>query len=141
MSEPLVEQIKQALLSGESGSGLNDIRVYIRPSRQYGQGFGDIICRLMPDIMRVAMTLITTYSESLNNGSSIGDSFKWALKQTFRTALKHNGKALGKVNKEQEKPTAVPPVGPPLLHQDERDAGTVSPPQSQTGAGKYKAAR
>ena len=128
MSDPCVEQIKQALLSGQSGSGLDEIRVYMGPRRQYGEGFGDI-CMVMPVIMRVAKTLFKTSSESLNNGSSIGYSFKSALKPTLSTALKHGGKTLRKVIQEQDKPTAEPPVGRPLLHQDERDANTKRPPQ------------
>ena len=32
-----VEQITQAFLSNQSGDGLDDIRVYIGPSRQFGQ--------------------------------------------------------------------------------------------------------
>ena len=145
MSDPRVEQIKQPIISSQSGSGLDDISVYMGPCRQYGQGFDDVIRScfriVLPVIMRAVKTLFKTSSESLNNGSSIGDSFKSALKTTLRTALKHGGKALGKVIQEQEQPTAASPVGPPLLHQDERDAGTQSPPQPQKGAGRFKAVR
>ena len=143
MSDPRVEQIKQALIGGQSGSGLDDIRVYMGPSRQYGQGFGDFIRNIFrtvtPVIMRVGKTLFKTSAESLKEGSSIGDSFKSALKPTIRTALKHGGKALGKLIQEQEAPAAAPPVEPPLLHQDERDVGTEMPPKPQTGSGRYKA--
>lgn len=145
MSDPRVEQITKALLSNQSGGGLDDIRVYMGPSRQFGQGFGDFIRNALrtavPVIMRVAKTLFKSSSESLKDGNSIGDSFKSALKPTLRTALKHGGKALGKVIQEQDKPTAAPPLEPPPLNQDERDAGTVTSLKSQTGAGRYKASR
>ena len=145
MSDPRVEQIKQALIGGQSGSGLDDIRVYMGPSRQYGQSVGDFIRSIFRTvtfvIMRVGKTLFKTSAESLKEGSSIGDSFKSALRPTIHTALKRGGKALGKLIKEQEAPAAAPPVEPPLLHQDERDVGTKMPPKPQTGSGRYKASR
>ena len=62
MSDPRVEHITQALLSNQSGGGLDDICVYIGPSRQFGQGFGDFIRNALrtavPVIMRVAKTLL-----------------------------------------------------------------------------------
>ena len=120
MSDPRVEQITNALLSSQSGGGLNDICVYMGPSRQFGQGFGDFVrnalCTAAPIIMRVANTLFKSSSELLNDGNSIGDSFKSALNPTLRTALTHGGKALGKVIQEQDKPTAAPPLEPPPLN-------------------------
>ena len=105
MSDPRVEQIRKALLNNQSGSGLDGISVYMGPSRQFGQGFGDFICNALrtaaPVIMLVAKTLFKSSFESLQDGNSIGDSFKLALKPTLRTALKHGGKALGKVIHEQ----------------------------------------
>ena len=145
MSDPRVEQITKALLCNRSGGGLDDIRVYMGPSRQFGQGFGNFIRNALrtaaPVIMRVAKTLFKSSSESLTDGNSIGDSFKSALKPTLRTALKHGGKALGKVIQEQDKSDAAPPLEPPPLNQDERNAGTVTSLKSQAGAGKYKASR
>ena len=140
MSDPRVEQIKQALIGQQSGGGLDDIRVYMGPSKQIGRGFGDVIknirMKIIPVVIRTAKKWFTSSSEALKDGASIGDSFKAALKPTLRTALKHGGKALGKIIQEQEMPTAAPPVEPPLLHQDERDVGTEKP---QTGGGSYKA--
>ena len=105
MSDPRVEQITQALFSNQSGGGLDDICLYMGPSRQFGQGVGYFIRNALrtdePVIMRVATTLVKSSSESLKDGNSIGDSFKSALKPTLRTALKHGGKALGKVILEQ----------------------------------------
>ena len=102
MSDLRVEEIKQALIVNQSGTGLDDIRVYMRPSRQYCQGFGDFIGNVIhtaaPVVMRIAKTLFKTSSDSLKKGSSIGDSFKAAIKPTLRTALKHGGRALGKNN-------------------------------------------
>ena len=83
MSDPRVEQITQALLSNQSGGGLDDICVYIRPSRQFGHGFGDFIRNALrtaaPVIMLVAKTLFKSSSDLLKDGNSIGDSFKSAL--------------------------------------------------------------
>ena len=80
MSYPRVEQITHAHFSNQSRGGLFDIRVYMGPSRQLGQGFGDFICNALrtaaPVIMRVAKTLFKSSSESLKGGNSIGDSFK-----------------------------------------------------------------
>ena len=145
MSDPRVEQITQALLSNQSGGGLDEIRVYMGPSRQFGKGFGDFIRNSLrktaPVIMRVEKTLSKFSSESLKDGNSIGDSVKSALKPTLRTAHKHGGKPLEKVIQEQEKPVAAPPLKPPPLNQDERDAGTVTFLKSQTSAGRYKTSR
>ena len=145
MSDSRVEQITQALFSNQSGGSLDDIRVYMGPSRQFGQGFGDFICNALrtaaPVIMRVAKTLFKSSSESLTNGNSIGYSFKSALKPKLHTALKHGGKALGRVIQEHHKPTASPPLVPPPLNQNERDARTVTSLKSQTSAGRYKASR
>ena len=145
MSDPRVEQIKQALIGGQSGGGLHDIRVYMGPCRQYGQGFGDFIRNIFravtPVIMRVGKTLFRTSTESVKEGSLIGDLFKSALKPKICTAFKHGGKSLGKLIQEQEAPAAAPPVEPPLLHQDERDVDTEIPPKPQTGSGRYKASR
>ena len=117
----------------------------MRSSRQFGHGFGDFIRNALrtaaPVIMRVAKTLFMSSFESLNNGNSISDSFKSALKPTLRTAFKHGGKALGKVIQEADKPTAAPTLEPPPLNHDERDAGMVRSLKSQTGAGRYKALR
>ena len=44
--------------------------------------------------MRVGKTLFKTSAESINEGSSIGDSFKLPFKQPLSTAFKHGGKAL-----------------------------------------------
>lgn len=143
MSDPRVEQIKLALKGQQSGGGLDDIRVYMGPSRQVGRGFGDFVknigMKIIPVIVRTAKKLFTSSSEALKDGSSIGDSFKAAIKPTLRTALKHGGKALGKIIQEQAAPAAAPPVEPPLLHQDERDVGTVTPVEPQAGGGRYKA--
>ena len=145
MSDFRVEQITQALLSNQSEGGLDDIRVYMGPSRQFGQGFGDFICNALRTaacvIMRVAQTLFKSSSESLKDGNSIGYSLKSALKPTLCTALKHSGKPLGKVIQGQEKPTAALQIEPPPLNQNERDAGTVTYLKSQTGAHRYKASR
>ena len=146
MSDPRVEEIKQALISGQqSGGGLDDIRVYMGPSRQVGRGIGDVIrnigMRIAPVILRTAKKLFTSSSDALKDGGSIGDSFKSALKPTLRKALKHGGKAIGKIIQEQEGPTAAPPLEPPLLHQDERDVGTEKPPKPQAGGGRYKASK
>ena len=115
------------------------------PSRQFVQGFGDFICYTFrtaaPIIIRVAKTLFKSSLESLNDVISIGDFFKSALEPTLRTALKHGGKALGKVIYEQEQPTAAPPLEPLLLIHDELDAQMVKYLKSQTGVGRYKASR
>ena len=50
MSDPRVEQITQAFLSNQSRGGLDDICVYMAPSGQFGQGFGDFI--RMPSVRR-----------------------------------------------------------------------------------------
>ena len=114
-------------------------------SRQYGQGFGDFIRNVIhtaaPKVIKIAKTLFKTSSDSLKEGSSIGDSFKAAIKPTLRTALKHGGRALGKIIHDQDGPAAAPPLEPPLLHHDERDVGTEKPQNLQTGAGRYKASR
>ena len=68
-------------------------------------------------------------------------TFKSALRPTLRTALKHGGKALGKVIQEQDKSGAARPLEPLPLTQDERDAGTVTSLKSQAGAGRYIASR
>ena len=142
MSDPRVEQMKLALSGEQSGAGLDDIRVYTGPSKQGGGGLGDILGRVVrwfgPTVLRVGKTLFKSSSEALKDGASIGDSFKSALKPTLRTALKHGGRALGKIIQQQDGPSAAPPVEPPLLHQDERDVGTEKP-QPQLGAGRYKA--
>ena len=69
MSYPRVEQIKQALIGGNSRCGLDDIRVYMGFSRQYVQNCGDFIriifCTVTPVIMRVGKTLFKTSVESL----------------------------------------------------------------------------
>ena len=94
MSDLCVEQIKETLIVSQSGSRIDDIRV-MGSSRQFNQGFGDFICNICftvtPVIMRVGKTLFKTSAESIKEGSSIGDSFKSALKHTLRTALKHDG--------------------------------------------------
>ena len=76
MSDPRVEEIKQALIANQSARGLDDICVYMGPSRQYGQGFGDFIRNVIhtaaPVVMRIAKTLFKTSSDSLKEGSSIG---------------------------------------------------------------------
>ena len=145
MSDPRVSQITHILLSNQSGNGFDDIRVYMGPSRQFGQKFGDFIrnalCTAAPVILRVAKTLFKSSSESIKDGNSIGDSFKSALKPILRTSLNHGGKALGKVIQEQNKFTAAPPLEQPPLNQNERDAGTVTSLKSQTGSGRYKASR
>ena len=75
--------------------------VNMGPSRQICLAFGDFIHNAFrtaaPVIMRVAKTLFNFSSESLKDGNLIGDLFKSALKPTLLTALKHGGKALGKV--------------------------------------------
>ena len=80
MTDPRIEEIKQALIANQSGSGLDDIRVYMGHSRQYGQGFGDylrnVIHTAVPVVMRIAKTLFKTSSDSLKEGSSIGDFIK-----------------------------------------------------------------
>ena len=69
MSDLRVKQIKQALIGGQSGSELDDIRVYMGPSRQYDQGFGyfirNIFRTVTPVIMRVGNTLLKSSAESL----------------------------------------------------------------------------
>ena len=142
MSDPRVEQMKLALSGEQSGAGLEDIRVYMGSPKQYGQGIGDLLGRFgrwfAPLALKVGKTLFKSSSDALKDGSSIGDSFKSALKPTLRSALKHGGRALGKIIEEQETPKAAPPLEPPLLHQDERDVGTDKPPP-QVGSGRYKA--
>ena len=91
--------------------------------------------------MRIAKTLFKTSSDSLKEGSLIGDSFKAAIKPTICTALEHNDRALGKIIQNQDVPAAAQSVKPPLLPQDERDVGTDKPQNLQTGAGRYKAIR
>ena len=143
MSDPRVEQMKLALSGEQSGGGLDDIRVYTGP-KQNGGGVGDLLGRFVrwiaPAALKVGKTLFKSSSAALKDGASIGDSFKSALKPTLRTALKHGGKALGKIIEQQEAPSAAPPIEPPLLHQDERDVGTEKP-QPQVGSGRYKAYR
>ena len=82
MSDPRVEQIKQTLIGDQSGIKLDDIRVFLGPSRQYDQGFGDFICNnfctVTPVIIRVGKSLFKTSAESLKEGSTICDSFKSA---------------------------------------------------------------
>ena len=97
--------------------------------------------KIIPVVIRTAKKWFTSSSEALKDGASIGDSFKAALKPTLRTALKHGGKALGKIIQEQEGPTPAPPLEAPLLHQDERDAGTEKPQKPQAGGGRYKASK
>ena len=142
MSDPRVEQMKLALSGEQSGAGLDDIRVYMGPSKQGGGGLGDLIGRFVrwiaPTALRAGKTLLKSSSESLKDGGSIGDSFKSALKPTLRTALKHGGRAIGKIIQEHDGPSAAPPLEPPLLNQDERDVGTEKP-KPQLGAGRYKA--
>ena len=64
MSDPRVKQITHALLSNQSGGGLDDIRVYMGPSRQFKQGFGYFICNAFstatPVIMHLAKTLLSS---------------------------------------------------------------------------------
>ena len=143
MSDPRVEQMKLALSGEQSGGGLDDIRVYTGP-KQNGGGFGDLIGRFVrwiaPTALKVGKTLFKTSSAALKDGGSIGDSFKSAIKPTLRTALKHGGKALGKIIEQQEAPSAAPPIEPPLLHQDDRDVGTEKP-HPQVGSGRYKTYR
>ena len=55
MSDPRVEQIKQALIGGHSGSGLVYIRAYMGPSRQYGQGCRDFIRNIFRSVTPVIM--------------------------------------------------------------------------------------
>ena len=121
MSDPQVKQNKQAVIGQQSGGGLNDIRVYMGPSKQIGRGFGNVFknigMKIIPVVISTAKKWFTSSSEAFKYGASIGDSFKAAPKPTLRTALKHGGKALGKIIQEQEMPTAAPPVEPPLLHQ------------------------
>ena len=73
MSDYRVEQITQAILSNQSKGGLYDIRVYMGPSRQFGQEFGDYIRnafrKAAPVIMRVATTLFKSSSKSLKTGT------------------------------------------------------------------------
>ena len=144
MSDPRVEQLKLALSGEQSGGGLDDIRVYMGSPKQVGNGLGDLLGRFgrwaAPIVMRVGKTLFKSSSSALKEGSSIGDSFKSALKPTLRTALKHGGRALGKIIEQQEAPSAAPPIEPPLLHQDDRDVGTEKP-KPQVGSGRYKANR
>ena len=75
MSDPRVKQIKQALIGGQSRGGLDDIRVYMGPSRQYGQGFVDIICNIFrtvtPVIMRVGKTLFKISAKSLKKAARL----------------------------------------------------------------------
>ena len=115
-----VEQIKQSLLSNQFGNGLDDIRVNIRPSRQYNKNFCDVIrsCfrTIVPVIMRAVKTLFKTSSESLKTGSLIGHLFKLALKPTLRTAFKHDNKALGNLIQNQTKPSAGPTVRHSLIY-------------------------
>ena len=73
MSDPRVEQITQALLSNQSGGRLDEIRVYIGPSRQFGQGFGDFIRNALrtaaPVIMRVAKTFLSLAPSHYKTGT------------------------------------------------------------------------
>ena len=75
MFNPRVEQIKQAQIGGKPGSGLDDIRVYMRPSRQYNQGVGDFIRNIFrtvrPVIMHVNNTWVKTSAESLKKAASL----------------------------------------------------------------------
>ena len=63
MSDSRVEQITKALLSNQSGGGLDDIPVYMGPSCQFGQRFCGFIRNALrtaaPLIMRVAKTLLS----------------------------------------------------------------------------------
>ena len=73
MSNPCVDQITQAFLSNQSEGELEDICVYMGPSRQFGHGFSDFICNALrtkaPVIMRVANILFESSAESLINGN------------------------------------------------------------------------
>jgi hypothetical protein len=147
MSDPRVEQMKLAMSGEQSGGGLDDIRVYMGPSKQAGQGLSGILGSLgrlgrwiTPIALKIGKRLIKSSSEALKDGNSMGDSFKAALKPALRTALKHGGKALGKIIEQQETTSAAPPIEPPLLHQDDRDVGTEKP-QPQVGSGRYKTTR
>jgi hypothetical protein len=99
---------------------------------------GRFVRWIAPTALRAGKTLFKSSSEALKDGGSIGDSFKSAIKPTLRTALKHGGRAIGKIIQEQDGPSAAPPLEPPLLNQDERDVGTEKP-KPQLGAGRYKA--
>ena len=77
----------------------------------------------------------------MGSSRQVGQGFGDFIRNALRTALKHGGKALSKVIQKQEKPTAAPPLEPPPLNHNERDAGTVTSLKSQTGAGRYKASR
>ena len=69
MSDPRVKQIKQALISNQSGRGINDIRVYMGLCRHYCQGFKDVIHNeiriVAPVRMRAVKTLCKTSSKSV----------------------------------------------------------------------------
>ena len=102
MSDPRVEEINHALISGQQfGGGLDDIRVYVGFSSQVGRGIGDVIRNISmwiaPVILLTVKKLFTSSSDALKDGGSIEDSFKSELKPTLRMALKHGGKALGKI--------------------------------------------
>ena len=134
MSDPRVEQLKLVMSGEQSGGGMDDIRVYMGPTRQSGQGLGGILAPiarfgrwLAPIALKIGKSIFSNSSAALKDGNSIGDAFKSSLKPALRTALKHGGKAIGKLIQQQEAPTAAPPLEPPLLHQDERDVGTEKP--------------
>ena len=101
MSNQRVEKIKQALIANQSKRRLDYIRVYMKPSRQYGHDFGNFVRNVIhtaaPVVMRIAKTLFITSSDSLKISSSISDSFTAAIKPTLRTALKHYGRAINKI--------------------------------------------
>lgn len=144
MTDPRVDLFKHAML-GQSGGGLDDIRIFTgAPRYQYGQGFGDVLRgiwrTIVPVAMRVGKTFFKQGAASLKEGESFQDSIKSAIKPTLRTALKHGGKALGKILEEQDAPIAAPSTEPLLAHQDERDVGTTAAPK-QVGSGIYKRKR
>lgn len=150
MDEVSVEDLK-ATIKGQTGGGLEDIRVYMgAPRYQYGQGFGNVIRGIFrsvfPVLIRAGKTLFRSSADALKDGGDIGSSFKSALKPTLRTVLKHGGKALEKVIQEQEAPPPAPPSEVPFTPEDGRNAGTALPPKPSTvtvqgGSGRYKGKR
>ena len=142
MGEVSVEDLK-AVLRGQSGGGLDDIRVYMgAPRYQYGQGFGDVVRGIFrsvfPVLVRAGKTLFKSSADALKEGGDVGSSFKSALKPTLRTVLKHGGKALEKVIQEQEAPPPAPPSEVPFTPEDGRNAGAVLPSKPSHGAKRIR---